>query len=538
MAQHLPNSGTAEILQTPPSSKTPGHSTSGRKKRPREADSTPVDSISKRTRRATKEANTPPKDNSENPSLCKERTVPEKCSDLPLSPHSSHHNKIQNPQSSDVPYSYTDPPDTRPTPIQISEKDISEVASANAGQRSGRSRGSPIDSISHWVLEGSWPEEHFIAEYSTMDPPLTKKRSRSTLRDQPQSENTDKEKDYRNPQIEVLMETVNIYIHIQSTIQPSQPCKDFCVQMLQAEQELPNYTLFDDDTTFEPLIARLTVENETMVFRDLTPLIAPAAELLYLHGAKHLGILYGHANMGWGRSIPLVASPPQPDYCVGLDMSAFTSAQWKQMRALIRGVERNPLMATWKMWYPFFMCEAKASRENLVIADRQNMCSGSVAVNALVTLYRAAGRERELHRKIVAFSISHDTEIFKIYGHFASFEETEPRFYRYPIKRAFIMDRQDRWTAYRFTRNLYDLFAPLHLERITSVLDSLPENATIWGGPLAPKPSQVNEIPVALTQSYQSSTPSQIPEPVTPSTPALENGTPRNPKSARGRRMK
>ena len=308
------------------------------------------------------------------------------------------------------------------------------------------------------------------------------------------------------------METVNIYINVNDTIEPSQACKDFCVQMLQDEQELPKNTLFEVNTTFQRLLARLNVENETMVFRDLTPLIAPAAELLYLHGAEHLSILYGHANMGWDRSIPLVASPPQPDYCVGLDMSAFTSVQWKQMRALIRGVERNPLMATWKMWFPFFMCEATASHENFVIADRQNMCSGSVAVNALVTLYRAAGREKELHRKLVAFSISHDTEIFKIYGHFASFEETEPLFYRYPIKRAFITERQERWTAYRFTRNLYDVFAPLHLERITSVLDSLPENATIWGGPLAPKPSPVNEVPTSV-QSYESSTPPQNPEP-------------------------
>ena len=509
------------MAQTPPSSKTPGHSTTGLKKRPRDSDCTPVDSISKRTRRVTKEANTPTKESSEDPSLCKERTILEKSNNLPLSPHSSHHNEIQDIQTSDIPYPYTHSPDTRSPPTRIPEKDIPEVASANAGQRSDRLRGSPIDSISHWVLEGNWPEDHFVAEYSAMDPPLTKKRSPSTLKDQPQSQNTDKEKDYRNPEFEVLLETVNIYIKVDGTIQPSQTCKDICVQMLQAEQELPKYTLFEDDTTFLPLITRLTVENGTAVFRDLTPLIAPAAELLYLHGAKHLSILYGHSNMGWDRSIPLVASPPQPDYCVGLDKSAFTSAQWMQMRALIRGVDRNPLMATWKMWFPFFMCEVKASHESLEVAERQNMSSGSVAVNALVTLYRAAGRERELHRKIVAFSISHNIQIFEIYGHFASFEEKEPRFYRYPITKAFI-DGQDRWAAYRFTRNLYDIFAPLHLERITSVLDSLPEDATIWGGPLAPRPNQVYEVP-ASTQSYQSSTSPPIPEPVSPSTPALED---------------
>ncbi|CAF9902856.1 MAG: hypothetical protein HETSPECPRED_000035 [Heterodermia speciosa] len=517
MAQHFPSSSRADTLQTPPSSKIPGHSTGRSKKRPRDADSTPVDSISKRTRRAIKEANIPPKEISTNPSLSKERTI-EKSGALPLSPHSPHHSEIQNPQISDTPCTDIDPPNIKLSPVRQSEEKIAEVASANAGKRSARSRGSPIDSVSHWVLEGHWPEDHFIEEYPIMDPPLTKKRSRSTVKDQSQSTITDKEKDYRSAQIEVLMETVNIYIKVDPRIEPSQSCKDFCVQMLRDEQEIPKKTLFEDDTTFRLLMARVEAENETVVFRDLTPLIAPAAELLYLHGAENLGILHGHSNMSWGRSIPLVASPPQPDYCVGLGTNAFTSAQWMHMRALIRGVERNPLMATWRMWFPFFMCEAKATGGSLVVANRQNMASGSVAVNALVTLYRAAGRERELHRKIVAFSISHDPLLFQIHGHFASFEETEPRFYRYPIKTALIMDSQDRWAAYRFTRNLYDVFAPLHLERITSVLDSLPADATIWGGPLAPKPSQVNEWD-------RPSTASEFAESVIPSTPALEDGS-------------
>ena len=68
----------------------------------------------------------------------------------------------------------------------------------------------------------------------------------------------------------------------------------------------------------------------------------------------------------------------------------------------------------------------------------------------------------------------------KIFGHYASLEGPEPRFYRYPIRRAYFTEDEDRWTAYRFTRNLYDVFAPIHLQRILAVLDHLPDNASIW----------------------------------------------------------
>ena len=284
---------------------------------------------------------------------------------------------------------------------------------------------------------------------------------------------------------------------------------------------------------FQSLIKRLRAENEAMVFRDVTPLIAPAAELLQLkRGAEHLKILYGHINTAWGRCIPLVGSPPQPDYCAGLDLDAFTRPQYMRLRALIRIQERNPLMATFKMFFPFFMCEAKASSIGLDVADRQNTSSGAVAVNAVLTLYRAAGRHRELHRKILAFSIAHNATTMKIFGHYASLEGPEPRFYRYPIRRACFTEDEDRWTAYRFTRNLYDVFAPIHLQRILAVLDHLPDNASIWNQGLLSSVSDMADAP-----SIQSSA-SQAPEPVTPSAPGMDDGTFKKPKSVQSRSQK
>jgi hypothetical protein len=48
-------------------------------------------------------------------------------------------------------------------------------------------------------------------------------------------------------------------------------------------------------------------------------------------------------------------------------------------------------------------------------ADRQNAHSGSIAVNALIQLYRASSRVEELDRKILAFSISGSWSSLKKY---------------------------------------------------------------------------------------------------------------------------
>ena len=211
----------------------------------------------------------------------------------------------------------------------------------------------------------------------------------------------------------------------------------------------------------------VTSENEAMLFCDITPLIAPRVELLRIRGVKHFEYLHGHINTAWGKNKSLIILPPQPDYCVGLCLDAFTAEQNQALLSIIGpGEPRNPLQATFLMFFPFFTCEAKAGGASLGVADRQNTSSGSHSVNALLTLYRAAGRERELDRKLLAFSISHDSIFFMIFGHYVAFNNgEEPRFYRYQIRLASFTETQDRWTAYRFTRNVYDKFAPVHYER-------------------------------------------------------------------------
>lgn len=52
-------------------------------------------------------------------------------------------------------------------------------------------------------------------------------------------------------------------------------------------------------------------------------------------------------------------------------------------------------------------------------------------------------------------------------------------YYRYPIHEFSFtaLDGKEKWTAYKFTKNIYDTWMPTHLDRIRSVIDELPPPA-------------------------------------------------------------
>ena len=64
----------------------------------------------------------------------------------------------------------------------------------------------------------------------------------------------------------------------------------------------------------------------------------------------------------------------------------------------------------------------------------------------------------------------------RIYGHYPAFGREKTTFYRRPIhKFSFTaLDGRERWIAYRFARNVYDIWMPTHLKRIHSAIDALP----------------------------------------------------------------
>jgi hypothetical protein len=82
-------------------------------------------------------------------------------------------------------------------------------------------------------------------------------------------------------------------------------------------------------------------------------------------------------------------------------------------------------MGTYYMHFPFFTCEVKCGSAGLNIVDRQNLYSMTLIVRAVVELFRLLNRAEELHREILAFSVSHDHETVRIYGHFPVIEGTK-----------------------------------------------------------------------------------------------------------------
>ena len=254
--------------------------------------------------------------------------------------------------------------------------------------------------------------------------------------------------------------------------------KRLCRNLLEAEQPIPQDTLFRDDL-FDETCESVRARNEAMVVRDISPLICPSAQVRRIYGAKHLKPLNESVNEGWNSAIPFYGPRPQPDYSVGFGRSAFTNNQLEKLTPFVGEVTdtfTSYFMATWQMYLPFLTCEVKCGAAALDIADRQNAHSMTLALRGTVELFRLVKREKELHREILAFSISHDHETVRIYGHYPVIDGNKTTFFRHPLRKFDFteLDGREKWAAYKFTNNIYDIWMPTYLKRICSVIDDLP----------------------------------------------------------------
>jgi hypothetical protein len=76
----------------------------------------------------------------------------------------------------------------------------------------------------------------------------------------------------------------------------------------------------------------------------------------------------------------------------------------------------------------------KCGAAALDIADRQNAHSMTLAVRAVVELFRLVGREMELHREILAFSVLYDHRSVRIYGYYPVIDRKDTKYYRHLIR--------------------------------------------------------------------------------------------------------
>ncbi|KAF2191729.1 hypothetical protein K469DRAFT_341284 [Zopfia rhizophila CBS 207.26] len=367
-----------------------------------------------------------------------------------------------------------------------------------------------INPIDYWRKEGSWPKEYFEQDDQTrayltrdleeeswlekywvpnMDRLLARKKSSSSLR-RIQSESgssapssttpsekprEEKSSPYNHVRYEVLLSTKSVFMD-EDDEGPERECREFCRVLLEADQQVPEVSRFSA-AAFKSTCRRLRRANEAKVIDKIGRLIVPSAEDLADFGLKHLGHLVESINEGWNNSIPLTKPRPQPDYAVGFDRSAFTEEQLKRLQPFVGELtDTSYFMATYYMYFPFLTCEVKCGAAALDIADRQNAHSMTLAVRGVVELFRLAKREKEVDRQIIAFSVAHDHRTVRIYGYYPVIEGKETTYYRHPIREFSFqeLDGKEKWTAHKFTKNIYDLWMPDHFKRLCSVIDRLP----------------------------------------------------------------
>lgn len=255
--------------------------------------------------------------------------------------------------------------------------------------------------------------------------------------------------------------------------------ENLCQTLLKNEKErkVPDDPLFHNDV-FAAFCEMLEGRNEAKIIRDLSLRLVPSAEAEALCGANHLRCVVESVNEGWNSSIPAAGPRPQPDYAVGFRKQAFTSSQLKKLQPCLGELtDQSYFRATYYMYFPFLTCEVKCGAEApLDIADRQNAHSMTLAVRAVALLYQVAGCEKQVHRKVLAFSISHDHRNVRIYGHYPVFHGKSIEYYRHMIDSFDITARggKEKWTALNFTKNLYHDWVPRHLEELRSIIDKIP----------------------------------------------------------------
>ncbi|KAL7953662.1 hypothetical protein V8C34DRAFT_296390 [Trichoderma compactum] len=283
---------------------------------------------------------------------------------------------------------------------------------------------------------------------------------------------------YRDSRYVVLLNIKGAYMETseQGILDES---KQTCRDLLQNEQQFPQGTIFED-AVFEKACKNLVKANDARVIQDISRLLVPSAETLALY-AKPLDILAESVNAGWNNSIPLTGTRPQPDYSVGFRREAFTDDQLHKLSPFIGDFlfdDVSLFMATYYMYFPFLACEVKCGTAALEVADRQNAHSMTLAARGVVELFRLVKRENEINRQILSFSVSHDNQLIKIYGYYPVIEGKNTKYFRHPIRSYDFteLDGKERWTAYRFMKNLYTIWMPKHFKRICSAIDQLPSD--------------------------------------------------------------
>ena len=351
------------------------------------------------------------------------------------------------------------------------------------------------DDVHHWARRGQvWPrafyEEDEIPEHGIQQNILqrlrARKRSLSSRRCEGSEGSTgacthsDSQGEqtvvYKNSNYESVLEIEAGSYTRRHKSGISKTAGKVCQFLLDSPQSVPKNTFFRDNV-FDRFCDELRGKSEAGIFKDCTPLIVPWVEALAILKFDHtLDIAIESVDESWKSSIPIIQPPPQPKYSVGFKRSAFSEEQLEKLQSFLGDPSSlSYFKGTYSMYFPFFTCEVKPGSAGLDIADRQNLHSMTLAARGVVELFRLVGRVEELHREVLAFSVSHDCQSVRIYCHYPMIEGTKITYWRQALRKYDFTERKgiEKWTAYKFIKNVYEIWMPIHFRRISAAIDGL-----------------------------------------------------------------
>lgn len=264
------------------------------------------------------------------------------------------------------------------------------------------------------------------------------------------------------------------------------------------------------DARYESEVLRLTMEqlqfkNKDYVIAELGDLVCPPAKRLFAihHGDIELHKTYklfaDHRNEAWAKARQLRDGfpNPRPDYCVGFCAKAFSPDEL-DLLAVVPGIPSS-FVSMDDMYFPFLTCEAKSSNEPIFLAENQNAYSMMVAVSSTFKLFKAAKMEKRVHRRVLGFSISYDNRYVVVNGYYPVFAGQRLKIYRAQICHFVISPKaSDKWQSWHLVRNIYEVWAPEHLEHLRMSIELLKfttdvpglRNGDVW----KPTPSESEHI--------------------------------------------
>ncbi|KAL3463008.1 hypothetical protein BJX64DRAFT_287743 [Aspergillus heterothallicus] len=296
-------------------------------------------------------------------------------------------------------------------------------------------------------------------------------------------------------------------VHLSYTkVRPTEASRAQCKELDRENKNIftPDGTAFDKEKANDTF-TRLQWRNEAAIIRVIGELIVPSIQTV-ADDLPSTGMnLEYSVDEPWNLMIPLeqgvpplLLAPaagdgddsaggmstlpaPQPDYAVGFSRVAFTGAQHALLESFLGRASSATVASffrpTARLYFPFLTSEV---RQNLDIADNQNAHTMALCIRGIVYLYRLAGRENELDRQILGFSIAYNSTAVRIYGHYPviSKEDGGITYHHHDIATYMLMGK-NRWRAWWFVMSVYRNWAPEHLDRIRAIVEFLPEDINL-----------------------------------------------------------